>query len=118
MIEYSPAAAGEFLSFVNNFYAFHLRSHFFHTLLTNMGKKDPEDEVFEFRIKFYHSGSEFVNERHFIALNHSLALEMFEFASRKDSMEVEIIGLDRWNRWANRWESSEELEEEEVGLVS
>ena len=118
MIEYSPAAAGEFLSFVNNFYAFHLRSHFFHTLLTNMGKKDPEDEVFEFRIKFYHSGSEFVNERHFIALNHSLALEMFEFASRKDSMEVEIIGLEKWNRWANRWESSEELEEEEVGLVS
>ena len=83
-----------------------------------MGKKDPEDEVFEFRIKFYHSGSEFVNERHFIALNHSLALEMFEFASRKDSMEVEIIGLEKWNRWANRWESSEELEEEEVGLVS
>ena len=82
-----------------------------------MGKKDPEDEVFEFRIKFYHSGSEFVNERHFIALNHSLALEMFEFASRKDSMEVEIIGLEKWNRWANRWESSEELEEE-VGLVS
>jgi len=118
MIEYSPAAAGEFLSFVNNFYAFHLRSHFFHTLLTNMGKKDPEDEVFEFRIKFYHSGSEFVNERHFIALNHSLALEMFEFASRKDSMEVEIIGLDRWNRWANRWEPSEELVDEEVGLVS
>ena len=117
MIEYSPAAAGEFLSFVNNFYAFHLRSHFFHTLLINMGKKDPEDEVFEFRIKFYHSGSEFVNERHFIALNHSLALEMFEFASRKDSMEVEIIGLEKWNRWANRWESSEELEEE-VGLVS
>jgi len=118
MIEYSPAAAGEFLSFVNNFYAFHLRSHFFHTLLINMGKKDPEDEVFEFRIKFYHSGSEFVNERHFIALNHSLALEMFEFASRKDSMEVEIIGLDRWNRWANRWEPSEELVDEEVGLVS
>ena len=118
MIEYSPAAAGEFLSFVNNFYAFHLRSHFFHTLLTNMGKKDPEDEVFEFRIKFYHSGSEFVNERHFIALNHSLALEMFEFASRKDSMEVEIIGLDRWNRWANRWEPSEELVDEEVGIVS
>lgn len=114
MIEYSLAAAGGFLSFVNNFYAFHLRSHFFQTLLINMGKKDPEDEVFEFRIKFYHSGSEFVNERHFIALNHSLALEMFEFASRKDSGEVEIIGLDRWNRWANRWESSEELVDEEV----
>lgn len=118
MIEYFPAAAGGFLSFVNNFYSFHLRSHFFHTLLCIMGKKDPEDEVFEFRIKFHHSGSEFVNERHFMALNHSSALEMFDFASRKDSIEVEVIGLDRWNRWANRWEPSEELVDEEVGLVS
>ena len=118
MIEYSLAAAGGFLSFVNNFYDFHLRSHFFHTPLFNMGKKNPEDEVFEFRIKLYHSGSEFINQRHFMALDYTAALEMFEFASRKDSGEVEIIGLDRWNRWANRWESSEELEEEEVGLVS
>jgi hypothetical protein len=43
---------------------------------------------------------------------------MFEFASRKDASEVEIIGLDRWNRWANRWEPCEELVDEEVGLVS
>ena len=53
-----------------------------------------------------------------MALNHSAALEMFEFASRKDSIEVEVIGLDRWNRWANRWEPSEELVDEEVGIVS
>ncbi len=118
MIEYFPAAAGRFLSFVNNFYSFHLRSHFFHTPLVIMGKKNPEDEVFEFRIKFYHSGSDFINQRHFMALNHSAALEMFEFASRKDSIEVEVIGLDRWNRWANRWEPSEELVDEEVGIVS
>jgi hypothetical protein len=39
---------------------------------------------------------------------------MFEFASRKESMDVEIIGLEKWNRWANRWESSEELVDEEV----
>lgn len=83
-----------------------------------MGKKIPEDDVFEFRIKFYHSGSEFINQRHFMALNYTVALEMFEFASRKDASEVEIIGLDRWNRWANRWEPCEELVDEEVGLVS
>lgn len=83
-----------------------------------MGKKNPEDDVFEFRIKFYHSGSEFINQRHFMALNCTAALEMFEFASRKDASEVEIIGLDRWNRWANRWEPCEELVDEEVGLVS
>jgi hypothetical protein len=83
-----------------------------------MGKKNPDDDVFEFRIKFYHSGSEFINQRHFMALNCTAALEMFEFASRKDASEVEIIGLDRWNRWANRWEPCEELVDEEVGLVS
>ena len=53
-----------------------------------MGKKDPEDEIFEFRIKFYHSGSDFINQRHFMALNHSSALNMFDFASRKDSIEA------------------------------
>ena len=49
MIEYFPAAAGRFLSFVNNFYSFYLRSHFFHTHFNHMGKKDPEDEDLLFR---------------------------------------------------------------------
>jgi hypothetical protein len=102
---------------VNNFYSFYLRSHFFHTHFNHMGKKDPEDEIFEFRIKFYHSGSDFINQRHFMALNHSSALNMFDFASRKDSIEVELIGLDRWNRWADRWEPCGELVDEEVDLV-
>ena len=69
-------------------------------------KKDVTDDIFEFRIKFQYPGSDFINERHFTATDSSGALEMFNFASKKDDMEVDIVGLEKWNRWANRWESA------------
>ena len=83
-----------------------------------MRKKDPMEEVFEFRINFLYIGSDFVNQRYFIATHHSSALEMFHFATGEDTVDLELISLEKWNRWANRWEPSEEIVDGQVGLVS
>ena len=77
----------------------------------SMGREYKTDEVFDFRIQFHHLNSDFINERHFTAQNSQSAIEMFEFACRKDDIEVEIDDVTRWNRWANRWENVEELME-------
>jgi hypothetical protein len=83
-----------------------------------MVKHDVLDEMFEFRIQFHHKGSDFINDRHFTAVSDQSAIEMFEFACGKEELDVEIVQVERWNRWADRWEVVEELLEQEVDLAS
>ena len=83
-----------------------------------MVKQDDLDEMFEFRIQFHHKGSDFINDRHFTAVSNKSAIEMFEFACRKDELDVEVVQVEKWNRWADRWEVVEEALEKEVDLAS
>ena len=83
-----------------------------------MGKQHDLDEMFEFRIQFHHIGSVFIDKRHFSAVSDQSAIEMFEFACGKEELDVEIVRVERWNRWADRWECVEELSNEEIDLVS
>ena len=83
-----------------------------------MVKQDDFDEMFEFRIQFHHKGSDFINDRHFTAISNQSAVEMFEFACGKEELDVEIVQVERWNRWADRWEVVEKQLEQEVDLAS
>ena len=83
-----------------------------------MAKQKDLDEMFEFRIQFHHRGSDFINDRHFTALSDQSAVEMFEFACGKEELDVEIVQVERWNRWADRWEVVEKLLENELDLSS
>ena len=74
-----------------------------------MAMQDELDELFEFRIQFHHIGSDFIDNRHFTAVSDQSAIEMFEFACSKEELDVEIVQVQRWNRWADRWEIVEEL---------
>jgi hypothetical protein len=83
-----------------------------------MAKQNDLGEVFEFRIQFHLRGSDLINDRHFTALSDQSAVEMFEFACGKEELDVEIVQVERWNRWADRWEVIEELLEHNVDLAS
>ena len=83
-----------------------------------MAKQDDLDEMFEFRIQFHHKGSDSINDRHFTAVSDQSAIEMFEFACGKEELDVEIVQVERWNRWADRWEVVEKLLENELDLSS
>ncbi len=83
-----------------------------------MPKRGDIEELYEFRILFTHKGESFTNDRHFTAMNVKSAIEMFEFACRKDELDVEIVQIEKWNRWADRWENADDKVEENVDLVS
>ncbi len=83
-----------------------------------MPRSDDIEELFEFRIQFNHKGSSFINDRHFTSRDAPSAVEMFEFACRKDDLEVDIVLVERWNRWADRWEKIEDLIQDKADLVS
>ena len=77
-----------------------------------MVKQKDHHEMFEFRLQFYHRGSDFIDNRHFTAVTGQSAIEMFEFACGKEELDVEVVKVERWNRWADRWEDVEELSKE------
>jgi hypothetical protein len=83
-----------------------------------IGKRDDIEELFEFRIEFRHIGSDFPSTRYFTCLSAEAAREMFLFACRKDDIEAEIVSMEVWNRWADRWEIPAELVENDAELVS
>jgi hypothetical protein len=83
-----------------------------------MAKHDDLDEMFDFRIQFHHRGSDFMNDRHFTAVSGQSAIDMFEFACGKEELDVEVVKVEKWNRWADRWEGVEDLSKEGIDLVS
>ena len=73
-----------------------------------MRKKEVREEIFEFKIKYKEEDTEFFSEKHFSASNASIAIEMFNFACKKDEVTAEVEKIEVWNRWANRWDLVEE----------
>jgi len=83
-----------------------------------MGRCEDIEKLFEFRIEFRRIGSEFPSTRHFTCVSSEVAREMFLFVCRKEEIEAEIISMEVWNRWADRWETPAELVENDAELVS
>ena len=83
-----------------------------------MAKQKDHHEMFEFRLQFYHRASDFIDNRHFTAVTGQSAIEMFEFACGKEELDVEVVKVEKWNRWADRWECVEELSKEGIDIVS
>jgi len=75
----------------------------------NVGKSQDIEELFEFRIKFCRTGSDYLSTRHFTCVSVEAARDMFLFVCRKEDIEVEIVSVEVWNRWADRWETPSEL---------
>jgi len=73
-----------------------------------MSNKDVREEILEFRIEYREANTELVSEKHFSAGNASTAIEMFNFACKKDDVTAEVEKIEVWNRWANRWDPVEE----------
>ena len=73
-----------------------------------MSKKDVKEEILEFRIEYKEKETEFISEKHFSAGNASTAIEMFNFACKKDEIVAKVEKIEVWNRWANRWDPVEE----------
>jgi hypothetical protein len=83
-----------------------------------MGRREDIEKLFEFRIEFRRIGSEFPSTRHFTCVSPEVAREMFLFICRKEEIEAEIVSMEVWNRWADRWETPAELAENDAELVS
>ena len=75
---------------------------------SNMRKKEAREDIFEFRIEYKEEDTEFFSQKHFSASNASIAIEMFNFACKKDEVSAEVEKIEVWNRWANRWDLVEE----------
>jgi hypothetical protein len=83
-----------------------------------MGKSDDMEELFEYRIEYRHVGSDLASTRHFNCVSAEAARKIFLFVCRKEEIEAEIVSMEVWNRWADRWETPEELVDNDAGLVS
>ena len=59
-----------------------------------MAKQKDHHEMFEFRLQFYHRGSDFIDNRHFTAVTGQSAIEMFEFACGKEELDVEVVKVE------------------------
>jgi hypothetical protein len=83
-----------------------------------MGRREDIEELHEFRIEFRRIGSDFPSTRHFTCVSAEAARDMFLFVCRKEEIEAEIVSMEVWNRWADRWETPAELVENDAELVS
>lgn len=64
-------------------------------------------DVFEYRIVYVNSKYGYLTKRHFLAHSQQHVLEIFTHACIRKSIEAEVVSIDCWNRWANRWEKQE-----------
>ena len=76
------------------------------------------EDVFEYRIVYVNTIHGYLSKRHFLAHSQQHALEIFRYACHRMSIEAEVVSIDFWNRWANRWEKQELIAQEpEVSLA-
>ena len=73
-----------------------------------MRSKEVREEILEFRIEYKEADTELVSEKHFSASNSSIAIEMFNFACKKDEVIAKVEKIEVWNRWTNRWDPIDE----------
>ena len=66
-------------------------------------------DIFEYRIVYVNTTHGYLSRKHFLAHSQEHALEIFRYACHRQSIVAEVISVDFWNRWANRWENQELL---------
>ena len=74
-----------------------------------MPVQSDHEDVFEYRIVYVNTIHGYLSNKHFLAHSQEHALEMFRYACHRKSIEAEVVSIDFWNRWANRWENQELL---------
>ena len=72
--------------------------------VTYMNQSEDIQPTSDYKFTFRQTGSALCSERHFSAPNPEVALQMFQFACRKDEVTADEVGVTVWNRWANRWD--------------
>jgi hypothetical protein len=72
-----------------------------------MPAQSDHDDVFEYRIVYVNTTHGYLSRKHFLAHSQQHALEIFRYACQRKSIEAEVVSIDFWNRWANRWEKQE-----------
>lgn len=74
-----------------------------------MSAQPDHEDVFEYRIVYVNTNHGYLSKKHFLAHSLQHVLEIFRYACHRRSIEAEVISVDFWNRWANRWENQELL---------
>ena len=74
-----------------------------------MPAQPDHEDVFEYRIVYVNTNHGYLSKKHFLAHSQQNALEIFRYACHRKSIVPEVISIDFWNRWANRWENQELL---------
>jgi len=67
-------------------------------------KIDPTNDLFEFRFHYHIDGSAGFSDKYFLAHDVTEAKEMFEYACSKRATPALLDRVEKWNRWADRWE--------------
>ena len=67
-------------------------------------KTDPKDDLFEFRFHYHSEDSVGFSDKYFLAHDLREAKEMFDYACGKRNSPVLVDKVEKWNRWADRWE--------------
>ena len=77
-----------------------------------MPVQSDHEDVFEYRIVYVNTIHGYLSNKHFLAHSQQHALKMFRYACHRKSIEAEVVSIDFWNRWANRWEKQELIAQE------
>ena len=67
-------------------------------------KAKPINDLFEFRFHFHFDDSVSFSDKYFMAENYRQAREMFDYACSKKDANPLVEKVEKWNRWAERWE--------------
>jgi hypothetical protein len=67
-------------------------------------KIDPNNDLFEFRFHYHIDGSAGFSDKYFLAHDVAEAKEMFDYACSKRATPALLDRVEKWNRWADRWE--------------
>jgi hypothetical protein len=65
---------------------------------------DQKSELFEFRFHYHTGDAVGFSDRYFLAHDLSEANEMFKYACSKRASLPMLCKVEKWNRWADRWE--------------
>ncbi|MEK9773479.1 MAG: hypothetical protein VW576_07915 [Opitutae bacterium] len=67
-------------------------------------KKEAKEDLFEYRFHYHLVDSVDSSDKYFLAHDIDEAKKMFEYACNKRASSAMLDRVDKWNRWAARWE--------------
>jgi hypothetical protein len=68
-------------------------------------KIDPNNDLSEFRFHYHFQDSIGFSDKYFLAHDVTEAKEMFDYACSKRATPALLDKVEKWNRWADRWET-------------